>query len=466
MLRPLARLASQARLTFGAPQDIEWAIEANGSLVLLQSRPITALGDEADATGPVFGPGPVAETFGLPLRPLEEDLWVAPLRDGLREALTIAGATPARPLRSSPVVVTVGGRVAVDLGLLGLTRRRRSVLAKLDPRPPAAPAEGGVARRPAQGRASRARRRSDRGGRPRPQVAARPADPARSGSAPAACVAPTRPSSPCTVTRRSPGCFSTKATDRPTAASAALRILAQSDDDARRRESSSRATPCCSASCRPASAPTSSFPVPPASLAGDQRHRRTTTCRCVSRCDCACGGCRSSHLARRLRSVVCSSIAACWNHRATWSTSASTSSRRCSTRGARSPSTCAEASSAGPPLPAAFRLTDDGVVVPVRQRRDDEAEEKVPAVGAVPVRSTSDTDIAPAPGAVLVVRTLDPGLAAVLPGLGGLGRGDRQRAVAPRDPRPRVRSADGRRARERNRTLQHRSLGGGRRYDG
>ena len=69
--------------------------------------------------GPVLGPGPVAETFGLPLRPLEEDLWVAPLRDGLREALTLAGATPARRLRESPIVVTVGGRVAADLDLLG-----------------------------------------------------------------------------------------------------------------------------------------------------------------------------------------------------------------------------------------------------------------------------------------------------------------------------------------------------------
>ena len=134
---PTAGSSRRPRATFGGPQDIEWAIEANGSVVLLQSRPITALGDEARAAGPVFGPGPVAETFGLPLRPLEEDLWVAPLRDALREALTLAGATPARQLRGSPIVVTVGGRVAVDLDLLGLTRRRRSVLRKLDPRPPA-----------------------------------------------------------------------------------------------------------------------------------------------------------------------------------------------------------------------------------------------------------------------------------------------------------------------------------------
>ena len=132
----LVRLARRASSTFGAAQDIEWAIESDGGVVMLQSRPITAIGDGARAGGPVFGPGPVAETFGLPLRALEEDLWVAPLRDGLRKALTIAGTTPARRLRESPIVVTVGGRVAADLDLLGLTPRRRRVWSRLDPRPP------------------------------------------------------------------------------------------------------------------------------------------------------------------------------------------------------------------------------------------------------------------------------------------------------------------------------------------
>ena len=75
--------------------------------------------------------------------------------------------------------------------------------------------------------------------------------------------------------------------------------------------------------------------------------------------------------------------------------------------------------SAGPPLPAAFRLTDDGVVVPVRQGRDGEAGKGAGGGrGAGPVHLDTETD--PAPGAVLVVRTLDPGLAAVLPGLAGL----------------------------------------------
>ena len=135
--RRLVRLARRASSTFGGAQDIEWAIEADGRVVMLQSRPITAVGDEARASGPVLGPGPVAETFGLPLRTLEEDLWVTPLRDGLREALRLTGTTPARRLRESPIVVTVGGRVAADLDLLGLTTRRRSVWSRLDPRPPA-----------------------------------------------------------------------------------------------------------------------------------------------------------------------------------------------------------------------------------------------------------------------------------------------------------------------------------------
>lgn len=135
--RALLRLARTAAHVFGGPQDIEWAIEDDGRLVLLQSRPITTVGDEARAEGPVFGPGPVAETFPVALSALEEDLWIPPLREGLRRALELLGAGPSRQLRASPVVITVVGRPAVDLDLLGLSPVRRSRLAVLDPRPPA-----------------------------------------------------------------------------------------------------------------------------------------------------------------------------------------------------------------------------------------------------------------------------------------------------------------------------------------
>ena len=135
--RQLARLARRAAAVFGSPQDVEWAIDHDGRPVLLQSRPITALGSDVHAGGPVLGPGPVAETFAARLRPLEEDLWVSPLRDGLREALKIVGTTPAGKLRNSPLVVVVDGWVAADLDVLGVANRRRSPFSRLDPRPPA-----------------------------------------------------------------------------------------------------------------------------------------------------------------------------------------------------------------------------------------------------------------------------------------------------------------------------------------
>ena len=71
-----------------------------------------------------------------------------PLRDGLREALRLTGANSPRRLRTSPVVVTVGGRVAADLDLLGLSG---AVGRSCTARPPSAgpAAQGRVAGRPA-----------------------------------------------------------------------------------------------------------------------------------------------------------------------------------------------------------------------------------------------------------------------------------------------------------------------------
>ncbi|HWC10407.1 MAG TPA: PEP/pyruvate-binding domain-containing protein, partial [Acidimicrobiales bacterium] len=66
-LRAMARGAGHAARVFGGPQDIEWAFDTGGHFVLLQSRPVTARGEAGAAEGPVFGPGPVAETFPDPL---------------------------------------------------------------------------------------------------------------------------------------------------------------------------------------------------------------------------------------------------------------------------------------------------------------------------------------------------------------------------------------------------------------
>lgn len=135
--RALARLAARAARSFGGPQDIEWAVDGGLGLLLLQSRPVTAVGIAPDPSAPVLGPGPVAETFPDPLSPLEADLWLRPLRQALAEAVLLTGASSRRRVAASPVVTAVGGRAAADLGLLGIAPQRRSLLARLDPRPSA-----------------------------------------------------------------------------------------------------------------------------------------------------------------------------------------------------------------------------------------------------------------------------------------------------------------------------------------
>lgn len=130
--RRLLALSRRAQRTFDGPQDIEWAIDG-GEVVLLQSRPITA--SAARGVGPLLGPGPVAETFPRPLLPLEQDLWVPPLRDAASHVLALTGAASRRQLRRSTVVTVVDDQVVADLDAFGASPRRRRALAVLDPRP-------------------------------------------------------------------------------------------------------------------------------------------------------------------------------------------------------------------------------------------------------------------------------------------------------------------------------------------
>ncbi len=134
-IRRLAALAQRTAEVFGAAQDIEWALDDQGSLWLLQSRPVTAVAEPDSATGPVLGPGPIAETFPLPLRPLELDLWLAPMRDGIAAALRRTHLSTAAELDASPVLTTVGGWAAADLELLGYVPPGRRALHLVDPRP-------------------------------------------------------------------------------------------------------------------------------------------------------------------------------------------------------------------------------------------------------------------------------------------------------------------------------------------
>ncbi|QYG93190.1 pyruvate, phosphate dikinase [Iamia sp. SCSIO 61187] len=115
--RELAALARAAEAAFGAPQDVEWLVDGTGRVRLLQSRPVTTV-VRGVPRGPLYGPGPVAETFPEPLSRLERDLWVPPLDQAMREALVLAG-TRRRDALDGPLVVAPGGRVAVDLEATG-----------------------------------------------------------------------------------------------------------------------------------------------------------------------------------------------------------------------------------------------------------------------------------------------------------------------------------------------------------
>ncbi|WP_330291818.1 PEP/pyruvate-binding domain-containing protein [Streptomyces sp. NBC_00576] len=134
-LRRLARLARRAREVFDGPQDIEFGFDDHGQLWLFQSRPITAMAARPPHGARLLGPGPVAETLPDQLEPLEEDLWVAPMARGLAAALDIGGMAPRHRLRALPVVTAVGGRAAADLRLLGAAPPRHRWLALLNPAP-------------------------------------------------------------------------------------------------------------------------------------------------------------------------------------------------------------------------------------------------------------------------------------------------------------------------------------------
>jgi phosphohistidine swiveling domain-containing protein len=127
-LAAIGALVRRAESQFGAVQDIEWAIDQDRTLKLLQSRPVTTTVKGTPA-GPIYGPGPVAETFPEPLSRLEEGLWVEPLRRGVDGALLLAGV--GRPAGATPSVIAVGGSVAIDLALADGRGAKRSLLHRL-----------------------------------------------------------------------------------------------------------------------------------------------------------------------------------------------------------------------------------------------------------------------------------------------------------------------------------------------
>jgi len=130
--RQLADLARRTAAAFDGPQDMEWLIDSEGVLRLLQSRPVTTE-IAGKPSGPIYSLGPVAETFPEPLSRLEQALWVPPLRRAVREALVLAGTAQRDLVESRRMVITVDGWVAMDLEATGGVRRRWSGWQKINP---------------------------------------------------------------------------------------------------------------------------------------------------------------------------------------------------------------------------------------------------------------------------------------------------------------------------------------------
>jgi pyruvate,water dikinase len=135
-LKQLVALSGQVASVFGGPQDVEWAIGTDKKLWLLQSRPVTTE-VRGVPRGPIYGPGPVAETFPAPLTELENDLWVPPLREAVREAVVLSGTATQAQVHASDIVICVDGHVAIDLRLAGEIKPKHGLVHKLNPIPAA-----------------------------------------------------------------------------------------------------------------------------------------------------------------------------------------------------------------------------------------------------------------------------------------------------------------------------------------
>ncbi|MGH2352246.1 MAG: PEP/pyruvate-binding domain-containing protein, partial [Chloroflexota bacterium] len=152
-LRDLARLGAQVERHFGAPQDIEWALDAGGTFWLTQSRPITTLfplpanAPTSDADLRVYFSVNVAQGVYRPLTPMGiqglrllragiGSLWSGPPRDPAAGRPVLVEAAHRLFLDLTPVVRHSFGRQVARM-LLGIAETRsQGILQRLfdDPR--------------------------------------------------------------------------------------------------------------------------------------------------------------------------------------------------------------------------------------------------------------------------------------------------------------------------------------------
>ena len=133
-IEALAREALSLEAHFGAPQDVEWAIDGAGKLHFVQSRPIT-WGPRGHAASAAASPGPlvhwsnanVNENFPDPITPFLYSFARAGYHHYFRNVLTAAGVPPRRltrmdaPLRN--LIGVHGARMYYNLSNLAAVLR-------------------------------------------------------------------------------------------------------------------------------------------------------------------------------------------------------------------------------------------------------------------------------------------------------------------------------------------------------
>ncbi|MGP3956447.1 PEP/pyruvate-binding domain-containing protein [Nonomuraea sp. 3N208] len=123
----LAQLGGRVEDHYGAPQDTEWAIDADGTLWLTQARPITTLYPLPETTRAglrVYFSVNVAQGVMGPITPL--GLSAFKLISG--GAASLPGSGPADPLDGPPFVSVSGQRLWLDITTAVRSRPGRAIL--------------------------------------------------------------------------------------------------------------------------------------------------------------------------------------------------------------------------------------------------------------------------------------------------------------------------------------------------